>query len=314
MALKVKILKKIAYNWHIKLLSILCAAIIWIYVDSIKEKEKFLSIPLQIKDVPRNYMVSNDIPRFTKVVFKGKEDSLSLLDGSVIKAFIDCENSVGPEIKKVVRIDKKSIPSGISIKNIDPGIITIKLEKVKRKIVNVIPVIIGEPPDGYNFEDVLVDPKNVEIEGPESMLNTIDSVYTSEIDIGKLKTTTISEIEIKSEEKKFSLISNKKVSARIIIKEQYIIKRIPSAHISIQNLKDGLKPDLEVENVNISIRLPKRIENNFSLDKILVFIDLSAIDKPGSYTIPVLFETSVSNITLIKIEPETINLKLVSIP
>jgi len=305
-----KILRKITFNWHIKLLSILIAVIIWVYVDSTKEKEKFLSMPIEVRNIPTNYVISNNLTTFIKVVFKGKANNLALLNESNIKAFIDLENNTGPEIRKIIKIDKKSIPPGISIKEINPRIVQIRLEKIKKKMVNVITVVVGEPFDGYNFVDVLVEPEEVEIEGPESILNSIDSVYTDEINISSLKATTIKEVNIKLKEQRISLVDNKTVNVKIIIEEQYIVNKIRSIPISTLNLKENLKPELSIGNVNLSIKLPKKIEKSFNQDKIKVFIDFSAIDKPGFYDMPILFETTIDDVTLIKMEPEIIKVEL----
>ena len=74
-----KIFKRIVQNWHIKLLSLVLAGILWIYVNSIQESERFLSVPIEVKNISENFLVSNELPEFVQLVLRGREEYLSLI-------------------------------------------------------------------------------------------------------------------------------------------------------------------------------------------------------------------------------------------
>ncbi len=306
--MSLKIFKKIIHNWHIKLLSLALAALLWIYVDNIKEKERFLSVPLEIKNIPAEYIVSNSVPNSVKVVLKGKERNLALINENTIKAYIDFENNTKTRVKKIVKIDKDSIPHGVSVKEISPGIIEAGIESIEKKMVKVVPVIIEEPPYGYEVEDVIIEPEEIGIKGPESLMTNIDSVYTKDINIGKLTETTVKEVGINLEDNKLSPVSDRVIDVKVIIKEVYVVKRINNIPIIPVNLKEGLKAVLKDSSVSVLTKIPKRIEKSFTSDQVFAYIECEVIDEPGIFHLPVLFKTEWEGVTFIKFEPRSIEI------
>lgn len=214
-----KILKKITHNWHIKLISVILAFILWLYVENLKEREYSLSVPIETRNIPADYIVSNEVPISVNVVLKGKESRLSLIDENVIIAYVDLKHDKEGGKRSIVRIDKNSVPPRISIKEINPRVVDISVEKMQGKLVRIIPVIIEEPPDGYVFQDVIVSPEHAQIQGPESKMNGIDSIYTEDIGIGNLTETTVKEVGINLPFTKISLVNDEVVSVKIVIIE-----------------------------------------------------------------------------------------------
>ena len=222
----VKLIKRIVQNWHIKLLSLALAAILWIYVDNLKAKEMFFSIPLEVKNVPAHHMVANDLPAAVKVVLKGKESSLALVNEDILKAYVDLEKRARARSRDVVRVDKASLPRGVTVKEINPAAVEAEIEIVSRKNVKVVPVIYEDAPFGYQLEDVEVEPIEVEIEGPVSLVNGIASVYTEDIDVSGLTETTIKDAKINLSDDKILLVNGDSVTIKAIVKEVYVVKRI----------------------------------------------------------------------------------------
>ena len=279
--MKLKLLKKFTFKWHIKLLSLALAFILWIYVDNLKETERFISIPLEMKNIPDGFMVSNGIPPSVKVIIKGKESKLALFDENIVNAFVDLENKTKNEQKTIVKIDHDSIPQGISIKEINPRIIDITIERIVKKLVSVIPVITAEPPYGYNFEDVQIDPEQVLVSGPDSILKSLDAIYSKDISIQSLTETTVVEVGLNIENSQIYLEDNKSVSVKIIIKEQFVVRRINKEEVGIINLDEAFHVHFEEVLISVLLKLPKRMEKDFNARDINLFVDCTSITKPG---------------------------------
>lgn len=305
--MRLNIFKKITHNWHIKILSLVLALILWIYVDSMQKRERFISVPVEVKNIPAEYIVSNGIPISVKVILKGKENRLALLDEKNVRAYVDLENSAKGEKMEIVRIDKNSIPQGISIKEINPRIINISIERIEKKLVQVMPVITHEPPDGYNFEDVITDPEEVLVKGPESLIKDIDTVYTKDIDIKSLTETTVKEVGLNIKDSRITLENDTAISVKIIIKEQYVVKRMYWNTIVLLNLNENFNAEIKDITVSVLLRIPKRIERVFSDEQYHLYVDCQNIDEPGNFHLPIIFETESKDITLIKTEPSSVD-------
>jgi len=305
-----KILNKITHNWHIKLISLALGAIVWIYVNSLQEKEKFLSVPLSVVDVPENYLVASEIPQTVKVVLRGREEKLALVNEEKITAVIDLKASSVGQVKKKVKIDESTIPQNVSIKEITPWTIDILLEKALIKSVKVVPVIVADLPYGYNLEDIVTEPEMVEIRGPESYLKSIESVYTREINLKNITETTIFKVNIDTSNHRITLGKIQSVNVKVMVKEEFVVKRVAGIPVYAMNLNGDFSFSINDMEVSVLLKLPKRKERDFTQDLIYVYVDCKDIKKPGVYHLPLLFRSEREDITLVKIEPETLSVEI----
>ncbi len=306
----VKLIKRIVHNWHIKLLSLALAAILWIYVDNLKAKEMFFSIPLEVKNVPAHHMVANDLPASVKVVLKGKESSLALVNEDILKAYVDYEQRARSRSRDIVRVDKNTLPRGVTAKEINPAAVEVEIEIVKRKHVKVVPVIYADAPFGYQLEDVEVEPKEIEIEGPVSLVDGVASVYTEDIDVSGLTETTIKDVKITLHDDKILLMSEDSVTIKAIVKEVYVVKRVEDVPIVMMNLRENLRALLPSSAVSALVKVPKRLEKSLTRDMIVATVECKDIESPGVFYLPVLVKTRMENVTFINFEPRTVEITI----
>jgi len=297
------LLKRVTSNWHIKLISLLLAFVLWVYVQGLEEKERFVSVPLEVRNVPSGFMISSDIPDYVSVVLKGKESSFTGINWNNLRAYIDISNSTGGRIRGVARVDENSLPQGVSVKEINPRVVEIQVEKVLSKKVEVMPVIAGEPPYGYACTDIVMQPQKVTIEGPESLIESIDSITTEEINMSDLTESTVMEVSLASPGKKIYFPDSEKVKVKIEIVEEFVIRRIDVLDIKAIGLDEKFRVSFKPSTVTVLIKIPKRLEQRQITEKIEAYIELSDIEKPGSYERPILFRSLVEDISLVKLEP-----------
>jgi YbbR domain-containing protein len=308
--MNLKIVKSITNNWHIKLISIVLAGILWIYVGSILEKERFFTVPVKVMNVPRDYLVASELPEFVQLILRGRDESLSLVNEEEIIAYVDLEMSTKSSRRRIVRIEKRGIPRGVSIKEITPRLLDIQVERAQRKEVKVVPVIIAELPDGYEFEDVIIEPDSVEIQGPESLLDEIDSIYTNNINIRNLTETTVMETVVDTADEKISLVGTQSVNVKIVIREEFAVKRVSPIIVYPINVREGLVPILQDQEISVLIKIPRRLEREFINQQVYGFVDCVNIEAPGEYILPVMFQSDIADIVLVKIEPQSAIIRL----
>ena len=56
----------------------------------------------------------------------------------------------------------------------------------------------------------------------------------------------------------------------------------------------------------VFLKIPKRLENSISRNRFSLYVDCGDIDEPGIYTLPLLVKLSINNVSLIKIEPPSV--------
>jgi YbbR domain-containing protein len=306
----VNFIKKITHNWHIKLLSLALAGILWIYVGSIQERERFLSVPIVVKNVAEGFIVSSELPDFAQLVLRGRDEYLSLINEEDVVAYIDMEKESAGESRKIVKVDRRGLPRRVSIKEIDPRLIQVRIERQLRKQVKVVPVIASDLPEGYSLEDVSIDPGTVEVQGPESLMKDTQSVYTRDINIGSLTETTVMEMNIETGDEKITLLNDAPVDVRIVVKEEFALARLADIAVFPVNLSEGLTAEILADELNVLVKIPKRLEKRFSPEKMYAQVDCEGITGPGEYELPLIFQSEIPRTTLVKIEPDVVMVRI----
>ncbi len=302
---------KITHKWHIKLLSLALAAILWVYVSSIQEKERFLTVPVEVRNVSEDYLLSSELPEFVQLILRGRDESLSLVNEGDVVAYIDLEMNSEGETKKIVKVERRGIPRGVSIKEISPRLIDVKLDQAIRKSVKVVPVIVTDLPDGYSFEKFLIEPPSVEIQGPATLITTVESVNTRKVDIGNMTETTVMEIELETGSDKITLVRDQPVSIKIFIREEFVLKRVSGVVIYPINVAEGLIPDLGEQEVSVLIKLPKRLESGFKNEQVYAYVDCVEIGETGDYLLPVTFRSDIEEVAFVEVDPPAISVHMV---
>jgi len=304
----VKIFTKVAHNWHIKLLSVALAGILWVYVNSMQEKERFLTIPVEVRNISENYILTSEPPEFVQLVLRGRDEPLSLVNEGDLIAYIDLEMNSQGETKKIVKVERRGIPRGVSIKEIRPRLVDVQIEDAKKKMVKVVPVVVTDLPLGYSFEKFLIEPSEVEIQGPASYIETVESVNTKRIDIQDMTETTVMDIEVETGSDKIRLVKDQPVSIKIFIKEEFVLKRVSDVAVFPFNVAEGLIPDLMEQKATLLIKLPKRLESGFSDELVYVFVDCMDIHDVGAYELPIVFQSGIEEATLVEVEPSMVSI------
>lgn len=218
--MKLKLLRKLTYNWHIKLISVVLASILWLYVRGLQEKERFISVPIEIRNIPSGYVVTEKVPQFVKLVLRGKEKTFSLIENSDITAYVDLGNSIKHTSKLAIKVDGESIPGNISIKEISPRMVDVHISKIITKKVRVVPVMVSKPPQGYIVEDLIVEPEFVEIRGPESLLETFEVAQTEGIDVSNFSETIRVNAKISKQDERIEFVGDTNIAVSVKIKKK----------------------------------------------------------------------------------------------
>ena len=75
------------------------------------------------------------------------------------------------------------LPAEVEVVSVDPPAITLELERQEIRQVPVRPTITGVPAPGYRVGEIRIVPAQLTIQGPESLLTTLDSIETGPISI-----------------------------------------------------------------------------------------------------------------------------------
>ena len=173
-------------HWKLKVLSLALAMVLWFVVS---QEEKVVTVahaPLEIKDIPPETIVVNNVEGLVSVKLRG---SKSLVSGFILSQ-IDLPQGEGASRLRIgenhIRIDPKqiSVPRGIEVQGVTPSLIHVVLERMASKELPVAPRIEGSPPRGFYVKRVVCFPEKVRVKGPERTLWSIAQIPTEPIPVG----------------------------------------------------------------------------------------------------------------------------------
>jgi YbbR domain-containing protein len=171
-------------NWGIKLVSLVLSLTLWFYVTSKGKAEMTLMAPLELRNIPQGMTIVGDVTGYVDVRVQGQERLLrDITVGKKVSGVIDL--SLTREGENSVRISPDDIkrPAGVAVTYMSPSVIKVKLERLKRKVFRLKPLLHGAPSPGYRIAGIKVIPPKITIEGPASAMEAFNELQTMPIDI-----------------------------------------------------------------------------------------------------------------------------------
>jgi len=204
-------------NWGIKLVSLGLSLTLWFFVTSKGKTEMTLTVPLELRNIPQDMVVVGDVAGSLEVRMQGQERVLrDITIGKKVVGVLDLSMTRVGENSVHISPDDIKRPAGVTVTHMSPTTVTVKLEPLMRKTFRLKPVLHGSPAAGYSLSRITVTPPRITVEGPASVLRTLESLQTLPLDIQDAHESMTLEPKIDYQGKSVKLLE-KNISVRITI-------------------------------------------------------------------------------------------------
>ena len=161
-------------HWPEKILSLLLAMLLWVYVTGQEKSEMGFAVPLELANIPPNMEIVNKIPHFITLRVRGSSGVLNNVKLGKIKVVLDLSHlKEGKNIFTITR-DQIVLPKELVVTHISPLSLRIIAEEVAEKKVLVVLSARGIRPTW----DVTLEPPEVLIRGVKSKVKRVKVVRT----------------------------------------------------------------------------------------------------------------------------------------
>ena len=246
-----QIMKKITNNLGLKIISVICAFILWLIVVNIDDpvvSKQYTGIEVSVKNetVIKNQGQTYDILDDTNIItvtVKAKRSLLSNLRKSDFEAVADMEEIM---YDGYVPISVSCSNPQISADDIVPNIrnMKISIENMETKQLAVMTSTTGTPADGYAIGKIKISPNVVRITGPQSVVGQVNKVMVM-VDVDRCSSDLDTKIKPELYDANDQLITNsrltiseKKISVQVQILET---KSVPLEFSIDQTTKNGYR-------------------------------------------------------------------------
>ncbi len=258
-----------------KVICLLLAVILWIYVNSTKVGEVKFTIPVEIKNLPENLSVLDGMNKNTIVTLTGRKDLLKSVNIKNITAAVNLETpEVGLTRKYPISVVKNAVPESVEL-SLSSNELVLTVERKIQKRVRIEPGINPPADKRYAVGNVRVDPPYTVISGPESQLKTIDSIRTNMITAGETAGHVEKEISIDRSRLPNIRVDIQKAKVGMHVFDASMFKKL-EIMIDIKNPKEGYKYILSRQDVTVYLKA-KNEDVKLEKDSALASVDAALI-------------------------------------
>jgi YbbR domain-containing protein len=188
--------KLLSENLGLKISAVLLSSLLWFFVTSRGQSEMSLEITPEFKNVPVALGIVNSSVKTVVVTIRGQERLMKNVKPSDVRVFVDLGKAKKGEGTYNLNTNDIKLPYAMTVTNVSPISLRIRLDETISKAVMVVPAITGAPEKGFYVKSVMVEPRSVVIQGLKNEVRKTNELSTEALDISGLKETTTQELNI----------------------------------------------------------------------------------------------------------------------
>ncbi len=293
-------------NWQLKLLAILTAMLLWLFVAGTENYVFTLneSVPVQVIHLASDLSLANKLSDVT-VKYTSVNGQIKNLGASEFEAAINAKNL--REGHHTVKVTVTSINPQISVIAAEPAQMDINLEAIITKEIDTKLIVKGNPAQNYQVTKATLSIPKITIKGAQSVLQSINQIKftinldgTEKADFSRML-APVSEsdwnvandaISFKPNKVQANLQIRKLENANIIDNAgmpnqqvNHVMKKTLMAKVIIpNNMKTAIKEVLPT-NLLVTVEGQENIVNNLKNTDITVYLNMNRLEKGGIFTV-----------------------------
>ena len=167
-------------NIGLKVAALALGGLLWFTLNG-RQIEKRLTAALSYGNIQSGLEMTGDQPDTVNVRVRGGDSAINGLARNQLQIVVDLSTAHEGPNPLILRTDEVVAPADIEVMQIDPGTLTVTLEKSGQLTVEVHPTIDGMPTAGHHVAGITVEPRTVTVLGPVSRLKSTVQVVTGPI-------------------------------------------------------------------------------------------------------------------------------------
>jgi YbbR domain-containing protein len=183
-------------NLALKVVSVVLAALLWLIVSGEQTVERVLRIPLEFTNIPPQLELVGEAPNVVDVRVRGSSGTLGRLSSGDMAAVLDVRSPrAGQRLYHLTGAEVRA-PFGVEVVQVAPSSIALLFERSTAKTVPVMPVLEGQPAEGFVVDKVTADPPRVDIVGPASALKELNGAVTEAVSVEGASSTVVESVTV----------------------------------------------------------------------------------------------------------------------
>ncbi len=292
-------------NWPAKIISLTAAVVLSMFYRINSMEERFFSVPLSLEP-PQGLALADPYPKSVRITLRGDADSIFSVLEEDIEVFADFGKFKSEGKYRIsLHVDRKG--SALNIEpleiRVEPAEIKVTLEQKLEKSLEIVPSIKGNPAHGYELVQYSVTPNMVEIAGPRSKVQRINSLTVEDIDLTGRTEDFLVTVRIIQDNSLIQFPKGAAVEFRGVIRAAEIIKTFEPIDIISLDLSPKLRLADPLPEGSIKLQGSQVSVESMDPGQLRLVLDCSAITDPGEYLLNPVPDIPAGYVVL-KYEPQ----------
>ena len=244
------------HNWSLQLLALFIGVSLWYGLTAEDQVDMVLSVPLELRNLSPNMVVANQHRRDLEVSVHGPRRLLLELQQQNISLPVNlAEAEAGPFVVRNTT-DSFNFPRSVRVQRVQPANVTLMLDHLVARRIPLVAKTSGIPAFGYSLAGVTLNPDSIEVNGPKTLLDSVQNIGTEPIDVEGLTRSATTQTPLVLSEPLQKLIGETLVEANVLIREPMVRRTVQRIPVTLKPAASGLRPDPAVVSVTAEIPLP----------------------------------------------------------
>ncbi len=305
-----RILGRIFADWPAKILSLAAALLLTLFFSLTRLEQRTISIPLAVS-MNEEMAPSSQYPRMVRVLLRGDREVIYGIRDDEVSASLDLSTFKSDGVFRVpIRLTRRGnalTADPLEIRA-EPAEIAIGLEKRTVKRVPVTPSFKGFLETGYELSSYELNPQEISISGPAGLVARTSEVSTDTIELGGKKGDFSMEVRLINKDTLLSLENRASIVFSARVRKSFDVKDFADVAIGVRGLSPGLRLQDALPKGSMRMHIPEDALREFNPNAVMS-IDMSALTRAGSYTLPVMIEQPLGSVVE-SFEPQTVTVRV----
>lgn len=277
-------------NFTVKLACFFLALILYVFVAFSEQAEKTFVKKLRIDNLRDDLIISNSIPENIKVIIRDKKKVINKLSEDDFNVYINLD-SITEDIssERTVKVEyniPKIMASFFSSVTVIPESFAVNVEAIKEKSVRLSVPTAGVLRPGYYIKERRIEPVDVRIYGPESIINSIKVVETERVDISDEFESFERHVRINSLDPKVKLQGMQSDNATVyfVLAKKQGNKTISIERVYLTDLNKKFSGRVTNTPVSLTLVGSETAIAGLNDNDVVIGVDCSNVVVPGNYS------------------------------
>lgn len=290
----------------LKFVSIALAALLWLVVSGEQIVDRALRIPIEFANLPSQLEIVGETPTVADVRVRGSSGALTRLAAGDLVAVVDLRSArPGRRLFHLTASDVRT-PFGVDVVQVSPSNVAIGFEPSASKVVPVVPVVEGDPAEGYVVGTVAADPATVEVVGAASAIANLREAITEPVSVAGVSTSIRESVTIGVPDPAVRLRKPQSALVTVNVGAAPVERRFTGVAVTAKGGR--AQPRISPAAVSVIANGAREVLDRLDASAFEAVVDLEGLGQ-GLFQLPVRV-TSSARLTVVRVEPPQVNVRI----